>query len=55
MTRKCIFNNVTDCDRFVHGEYVCTIFGERCKNFKYKMSCTERESGNIISLSFKDI
>lgn len=53
--RKCIFNNTVDCDRFTHGEYVCMIFREKCENFKYGMNHRESESGDLISLAFKEM
>lgn len=52
--KKCIFNSNADCERFVHGEYICIVFRERCNNLKYRMNRVESESGEIISLSFKE-
>lgn len=52
--KKCIFDDTIDCERFTHGEYVCAIFGQKCDNFKYRISRVEIESGNMISLIFKE-
>lgn len=51
--KKCIFDDIIDCEHYVNGEYRCIAHKLKCENMKYELTCGVNRFG-LTSLTFKE-